>query len=95
MELDYEDSEFDEESEKGDDIKETHSELYPLGIIPDEHTLQGRNTNYICSLEEEVANLKPRLFTTEARAVRAEQKEDEITREMSELVELRVRHFSI
>ena len=58
MELEYEDSEADEESEKGEDIKETPSELYPSGIIPDQHIGYESTTDRIHSLEEEVANLK-------------------------------------
>ncbi|CAI9296671.1 unnamed protein product [Lactuca saligna] len=95
MELDYEGSESDEESEEGEDVKKTPYELYPSEITSDQHTVQRSTTRPIRSLTEEVANEKQRIFATEARAIRVEKKEDEITREMSELTELLVRQFGI
>ena len=95
MEMDYEGGESDEESDKREDIMETHSEPHPSETLPNQHTVQESTTDHTCSLEDEVANLKQQLFAAEARVVRAEQKEDVITREANELAKLLVRQFDI
>ncbi|CAI9278010.1 unnamed protein product [Lactuca saligna] len=48
------------------------------------------DTDYIRSLKEEITNLKRQLFAAEARAVRAEQREDVITQEVNDVAELMI-----
>ncbi|CAH1435717.1 unnamed protein product [Lactuca virosa] len=85
---DYEYDESDRESDEGKDVKETPSKPHPSEALSDPHTIQESNTDYIRSLEKEIANLKRQLFAAEARAVRAEKREEEITQEVNELAEL-------
>ncbi|CAI9302452.1 unnamed protein product [Lactuca saligna] len=77
-----------EESDEGKNVKETPSKPHPLEPLSGPHTIQESDTDYIHSLEKEIANLKRQLFVAEARAVQAEQREEVITQEVNELAEL-------
>ncbi|CAH1420752.1 unnamed protein product [Lactuca virosa] len=90
---DCEYDESDRESDEGKDVKETPSKPHPSEAISDPHTIQESDTDYIRSLEKEIANLKCQLFAAEARAVRAEQREEVITQEVNELAELLIRQL--
>ncbi|CAH1436100.1 unnamed protein product [Lactuca virosa] len=90
---DYEYDESDQESDEGKDVKETSSKPHPSKALSDPHTIQESDTDYIRSLEKEITNLKRQLFAAEARAVRAEQREEVITQEVNELAELLIRQF--
>ncbi|CAI9271145.1 unnamed protein product [Lactuca saligna] len=78
---DYEYDEFDWESDEGKDAKETPSKPQPSETLLDPHTIQESDTNYIHTLEKEIANFNRQLFAAESRAVRAEQREEVITQE--------------
>ncbi|CAH1417101.1 unnamed protein product [Lactuca virosa] len=91
---DYEYDESDRESDEGKDIKETPSKPHPSEALPDPHTNQESNTDYIRSLEKEIPNLKRQLFAAEARVVRAEKREKVITQEVNELAELLIRQLN-
>ncbi|CAH1449250.1 unnamed protein product [Lactuca virosa] len=83
---DYEYDESDWESDEGKDVKEIPSKPHPSEALSDPHTIQESDTDYIRSLEKEIANLKRQLFADEARAVRAKQREEVITQEVNELL---------
>ena len=56
---------------------------------------QENNTYFLHSLEEEVATMRQQILAAEARAVIAEQRAEETTREMCEMAGHLVRHFGI
>ncbi|CAI9282167.1 unnamed protein product [Lactuca saligna] len=95
QEMDYEGENAAEELDKDEDTRGILSEPYLSGAILKNHTMQEGPTDRLRSLEEEVDSLKQQLFATEARAVQAEQRVDETTREMSEMDEHLVRYFGI
>ena len=72
---DYEDDDSDQESDEGKDVKETPSKHHPSEPLSGPHTIQESDTDYIHSLEKEIANLKCQLFADEVRVIRVEQRE--------------------
>ncbi|CAI9270674.1 unnamed protein product [Lactuca saligna] len=92
---DYEGDNFDEESDKDEGTRGILSDPHFSGATSNQHTVQEDPTNRLHSLEEEVTTLKHHLLAAEARAVQADQRVDETTHEMSEIVELLVRYFDI
>ncbi|CAI9276655.1 unnamed protein product [Lactuca saligna] len=85
---DYEYDESGRESDEGKDIDEVCNEPHLLNAPSDPWTVQRGDAYHLCSLEEEITNLKCQLFATEARDVRAEQRVEIITQEVNELAEL-------
>ena len=90
---DYEYDESDQEIDEARDVEETHSEPHLSEVPSDPCTVQKNDTKHIHSLEEEIINLKRQLFAAEARAVRAEQREEIITQEVNGLAELLIRQL--
>ncbi|CAH1428604.1 unnamed protein product [Lactuca virosa] len=66
---DYEYDESDRESDEGKDVKKTPSKPHPSEALSNPHTIKESDTDYIRSIEKEIANLKRQLFAAEARAV--------------------------
>ncbi|CAI9264731.1 unnamed protein product [Lactuca saligna] len=78
---DYKGENFNEESDKDEGTRWILSDPHSSGATPNQHTAQEDHTDRLLSLEEEVATLKQQLLAAEVRAVQAEQRVDETTRE--------------
>ncbi|CAI9302760.1 unnamed protein product [Lactuca saligna] len=79
------------DEEKG--VEEARSEPNLSKAPSDPRTVQRVDTDYLRPLKEAMISLKLELITTEARAVRAEQRVEVITQEADELDEIVVREL--
>lgn len=86
QEMNHEREDVDQESDMDEGAVEVLSEPYPLEAIPNQHAEHEDLTNHLRSLEEEVITPRWQLIKVEAKAALVDQRVQEATREMSEMV---------
>ena len=93
--MDYEGEDSNKESDEVEDAREILRKPHLSGAIANKAIEKEGLTDRIRSLEEEVATVRQQLIAAEAREALAEQRAEETTHEMSEMVGHLVRHFGM